>query len=92
MNCAMELSSMGIRVDKKSLLEQLEIRKEMKKTKLPFHRELLGGKLPLTMGGGIGQSRISMFFLRKVHIGEVQSAIWPEKVRKACENKNIFLL
>lgn len=92
LNCAMELSSMGIRVDKKSLLEQLEIRKEMRRVKLPFHKELISGKLPLTMGGGIGQSRISMLFLRKVHIGEVQSAIWPAKVFKACENKNIFLL
>lgn len=92
LNCAMELSSMGIRVDKDSLLKQLEIKGELEKINLYFHHRLLQGELPLTMGGGIGQSRLCMFYLRKAHIGEVQSSIWPEDMKNICKSNNIFLL
>lgn len=91
-NCAMELSSMGIRVDKKSLLKQLKIKRELDKVNLYFHQRLLRGELPLTIGGGIGQSRLCMFFLRKAHIGEIQSSIWLDEMRTICKNNNIFLL
>lgn len=89
---ALEMSSMGIRVDEKSLKEQLEISGCLAREKFPFHRALLEGKLPLTMGGGIGQSRICQFFLRKIHIGEVQSSIWPESMMKQCSDEGIPLL
>lgn len=91
-NCAMELSSMGIRVDKKSLLKQLKIKGELDKVNLYFHQRLLRGELPLTIGGGIGQSRLCMFFLRKAHIGEIQSSIWLDEMKKICKDNNIFLL
>jgi len=91
-DCAMELSSMGIRVDEESLLRQLKIKGELDKTNLYFHQKLLRGELPLTIGGGMGQSRLCMFFLRKAHIGEVQSSIWPDEMKKICKNNNIFLL
>jgi aspartate--ammonia ligase len=89
---AFEISSMGIRVDEDSLISQLkeagcEERKEMK-----FHKDLLEGKLPYTVGGGIGQSRICMYFLKKAHIGEVQSSVWPDSMIEICENANIYLL
>lgn len=89
---AFELSSMGIRVDRDSLLKQLAIKGEEDKAGWDYHRRLLGGELPLTIGGGIGQSRLCMFFLRKAHIGEVQSSVWPDEMIKACREKNIFLL
>ena len=73
-----EISSMGIRVDPPTLLEQLKIRGLEERTKLEFHRRLLAGELPQTMGGGIGQSRLCMFYLRAAHIGEVACGIWPE--------------
>ena len=92
LHCAMELSSMGIRVDKKSLLRQLKIKGELDKVNLYFHQRLLRGELPLTIGGGIGQSRLCMFFLRKAHIGEIQSSIWLDEMKKICKNNNIFLL
>lgn len=85
---AFELSSMGIRVDRRSLLAQLEIKKEMSKAMLPYHKRLLDGKLPLTIGGGIGQSRLCMFFLRKAHIGEVQAGVWPDEMIRACRKKS----
>ena len=91
-DCAMELSSMGIRVDDESLLRQLKIKGELDKTNLYFHQKLLRGELPLTIGGGIGQSRLCMFFLRKAHIGEIQSSIWLDEMRTICKNNNIFLL
>lgn len=91
-NCAFELSSMGIRVDKKSLRAQLKILKRNKDAKQPYHRRLLKGDLPLCIGGGIGQSRLCMFFLRKAHIGEVQAGIWPDKMIKECKSHNIDLL
>ncbi len=92
LNCAMELSSMGIRVDRESLLKQLEIREELRKVNLYFHQRLIKGELPQTIGGGIGQSRLCMFFLRKAHIGEIQSSIWSDEMKKACKDNNIFLL
>lgn len=92
LDIALELSSMGIRVDEETLLKQLEIRDCMDRVELPFQKSLLGGELPYTIGGGIGQSRICMFFLRKAHVGEVQSSIWPNGIVEACEEKGIWLL
>jgi aspartate--ammonia ligase len=92
LDTAMELSSMGIRVNPEALIRQLKHKKEMHKTKLYFHKRLLNGELPQTIGGGIGQSRLCMFFLRKVHIGEVHSSIWPDEIRKICKDHNIHLL
>ncbi len=87
-----ELSSMGIRVDKKALLEQLNKSNCEDRLKLEYHQMLLSEKLPYTIGGGIGQSRICMFFLNKAHIGEVQASAWPEDMIKNCGMANIFLL
>ncbi len=87
-----EISSMGIRVDKDALLKQLEIRKCPERAMLKWHKMLLGDELPLTIGGGIGQSRLCMFFLQKAHIGEVQSSIWPKEVVEHCKKHNIRLL
>lgn len=92
LDIALELSSMGIRVDEEALMRQLEIRGCMDRAKLPFQKSLLEGRLPYTIGGGIGQSRICMFFLRKAHVGEVQSSIWPRGVVEACEEKGVWLL
>jgi len=92
LECALELSSMGIRVDEKALLDQLEISGCKDRKTLPFHSSLLKGELPYTVGGGIGQSRICMYFLQKAHIGEVQSSMWPESIHAECEEKNIKLL
>ncbi|MBR3292216.1 MAG: aspartate--ammonia ligase [Bacteroidales bacterium] len=91
LNCAFEVSSMGIRVDEAAMLRQLEIRGQMWKKDLYFHRKLLAGELPCTIGGGIGQSRLCMYLLRKAHIGEIQSAIWPEAMREACLRAGIEL-
>jgi aspartate--ammonia ligase len=89
---AFEISSMGIRVDKEALLRQLELCGCTERTGLIFHKELLDGELPPSIGGGIGQSRLCMFFLQKAHVGEVQASIWPEEQKKICEENNIFLL
>ncbi|PAB56720.1 aspartate--ammonia ligase [Anaeromicrobium sediminis] len=89
---AFELSSMGIRVDEESLERQLTISGCEDKKELQYHRMLLDKELPYTVGGGIGQSRICMFFLRKAHIGEVQASIWPVEMMLACERANIQLL
>jgi len=89
---AFELSSMGIRVDKPTLLRQLEIRGCMERTKLFWHRQLLRGRLPLSIGGGIGQSRLCMYFLRKAHVGEIQASLWPDDMVAACRRHNIPLL
>lgn len=89
---AFELSSMGIRVDKEALEKQLKIRDCEERKEREFHKMLLEGKLPLSIGGGIGQSRICMFFLRKAHIGEVQASIWPDKMVKQCKEAGIHLL
>lgn len=92
LDSALELSSMGIRVDEASLLKQLEIRGCSERKGLPFHKALLAGELPYTIGGGIGQSRMCMLFLRKAHIGEVQSSIWPADMAAECEEKGVHLL
>lgn len=92
LQCALELSSMGIRVDEEALLHQLEVSGCTNRKSFPFHSSLLKGELPYTVGGGIGQSRICMYFLRKAHIGEVQSSMWPEDMQQECEEKNIQLL
>lgn len=90
--CAYELLSMGIRVDKKALLQQLKIRQVTERKNLYFHKRLLNDQLPFSIGGGIGQSRLCMFYLRKAHIGEIQSSIWPEDMIKKCRENNIVLL
>jgi len=92
LDCAYELSSMGIRVNAEALLRQLRIKDEMKRENLYFHRRLLNGELPLSIGGGIGQSRLCMFYLRKAHIGEVQSSVWPDDMISKCRENKIFLL
>ncbi|MDR5659427.1 aspartate--ammonia ligase [Serpentinicella sp. ANB-PHB4] len=89
---ALELSSMGIRVDEKALEAQLKEAGCEERQSLLFHQSILNKKLPYTIGGGIGQSRICMFFLKRAHIGEVQSSIWPEDMIETCEKSNIFLL
>lgn len=89
---AFEVSSMGIRVDENALLSQLKKAGCEDRRNLPFHRELLEGRLPYTLGGGIGQSRICMFFLGKAHIGEVQSSLWPEEMLQDCQEADIRLL
>lgn len=88
---AFEISSMGIRVDEEALRRQLAIRGQEHKKELYFHKSLLEGKLPYTIGGGIGQSRLCMFLLRKAHIGEVQSSIWPPKMKEECSAAGIHL-
>ena len=89
---AFEVSSMGIRVDESALRRQLALKGEEYKESLMFHSKLLAGELPCTIGGGIGQSRLCMFLLRKAHIGEVQSSIWPESMRSECKSEGIELL
>ena len=89
---AIELSSMGIRVDEEALERQLEIAGCEERKELDYHKALLEGELPYTIGGGIGQSRICMFFLNKAHIGEVQVGIWPEKMVEECSEAGIELL
>ena len=89
---AFEVSSMGIRVDQEALRRQLELRGETSKEGLLYHRMLLEGRLPLTIGGGIGQSRLCMFLLRKAHIGEIQSSLWPEEMRLRCHEAGIDLV
>lgn len=89
---AIELSSMGIRVDEKALEKQLKAAKCEDRKKLDYHKALLNGKLPYTIGGGIGQSRICMFFLNKAHIGEVQVGIWPKEMIEECDKAGITLL
>ncbi len=81
---SIEISSMGIRVDKEALLRQLEISGQQSRKELYFHKRLIEGTLPLSIGGGIGQSRLCMLFLQKGHIGEIQASIWPEDMRKEC--------
>ena len=92
LDCAFEVSSMGIRVDEKSLVSQLKEENCLGRLEYPFHKALEAGELPLTMGGGIGQSRLCMFLLNKMHIGEVQVSLWDEKTQKYCEENNIPLM
>jgi len=89
---ALEISSMGIRVDETSLAEQLKARGAEERSRFPYHQGILNGTLPLTIGGGIGQSRICMFLLAKAHIGEVQVSVWPEEMVRECKEHNIHLL
>ena len=89
---AFEISSMGIRVDQKALIHQLEVTNTMNRLQLPYHQDLMNGLYPFTIGGGIGQSRLCMFFLEKMHIGEVQSSIWPVDMIEECRQQNIYLL
>ena len=92
LDIAFELSSMGIRVDETALKRQLKQSGQTSKENLPFQRSLLNGELPYTIGGGIGQSRLCMFFLKKVHIGEVQASIWPQDMIENLGNKGVCLL
>ena len=92
LDMAYELSSMGIRVNAESLASQLEERGCPERAELPFQRDLLNGNLPLTMGGGIGQSRLCMLLLDRAHIGEVQASIWPEEMKRVCKEHKIILL
>ena len=92
LNCALEISSMGIRVDETSLAEQLKKAGCENRSQLPYHKMLLNGELPCTIGGGIGQSRLCMLLLDRAHVGEVQASIWPEEMRDICRKNKIFLL
>lgn len=89
---ALELSSMGIRVDQESLTRQLEITGKQDRAKLYFHQKLLNGELPLSVGGGIGQSRLCMVLLQKAHLGEIQASIWPDEMRKECHELGMTLI
>ena len=92
LQCALEISSMGIRVDPESLDKQLTLAGCDERRKLPFHQMLLHGELPLTMGGGIGQSRLCMLLLGKAHVGEVQASLWDEETVRQCKAAGIVLL
>jgi len=92
LQCAAEITSMGIRVDKDELITQLELTDSMEKTELLFHRRLLNDELPSSIGGGIGQSRTAMQLLKKAHIGEIQSAIWPGEMVSHCRKSGIILI
>lgn len=92
LNCAVELSSMGIRVDPETLDKQLTIAHCDDRRELPYHKMLLNGELPLTIGGGIGQSRLSLLLLGKAHIGEVQASIWDDDTVRLCAEKGVILL
>jgi len=92
LDAPLELSSMGIRVDKEALLRQLDITGKQERKELQFHKRLLNDELPLSIGGGIGQSRLCMFYLRKAHIGEIQSSIWSPSMIEECSKNNIELL
>ncbi|MBR5419510.1 MAG: aspartate--ammonia ligase, partial [Lachnospiraceae bacterium] len=92
LGCAMEISSTGIRVDPESLDRQLSESGCDSRRELPYHKALLNGELPLTIGGGIGQSRVSMLLLGKAHIGEVQASVWDDETERICAANHIFLL
>ncbi|MBQ7179538.1 MAG: aspartate--ammonia ligase [Victivallales bacterium] len=92
LNNSLELSSMGIRVNPEAMQRQLEIRNATDRLSLQFHKALMENKLPLSIGGGIGQSRLCMFLLKKAHIGEVQASIWPDDMAKQCQKADINLL
>lgn len=89
---ALEISSMGVRVDEKALHEQLEAEEYLEREELPFHKAILNKELPYTIGGGIGQSRLCMLLLKKAHIGEVQASLWPQEMIDLCAENNIPLL
>jgi aspartate--ammonia ligase len=89
---AFEISSMGIRVNKDTLSQQLEVRGASQRRQFPWHKRLLAGELPLSVGGGIGQSRLCMFFLRKLHVGEVHAGVWPARMIEQCKAAGVPLL
>ena len=92
LKCALELSSMGIRVDEDSMVEQLKKTGDEERLKLQYHKMILNKELPYTIGGGIGQSRLCMLLLGKAHVGEVQASIWPDEMLKKCEENDIHIL
>lgn len=92
LQCALELSSMGIRVDEDSMVEQLKKTGDEERLKLQYHKMILNKELPYTIGGGIGQSRLCMLLLGKAHVGEVQASIWPDEMLKKCEENGIHIL
>jgi len=92
LNIALELSSMGIRVNKESMESQLTLAQKEERKNLTYHQNILNDVLPLTIGGGIGQSRLCMYFLKKAHIGEVQASLWSNETRELCEQHHIHLL
>lgn len=92
LQCSLEVSSMGIRVDEKALVEQLEKENCKERLELPYHKAIMEQNLPYTIGGGIGQSRLCMLLLKKAHIGEVQASIWPDDMVEACLDANIQIL
>ena len=92
LQCALEVSSMGIRVDKKALLSQLKKAGCEERKDLPFQKAIINEELPYTIGGGIGQSRLCMLLLDRAHVGEVQASLWPEEMRETCREHNIILL
>ncbi len=87
-----ELSSMGVRVTKESLVQQLELTGQLGFLELPYHRAILEDRIPLSIGGGIGQSRVTMLLLRKAHLGEVSVTVWPDVLKKMCAARNIHVL
>ncbi len=87
-----ELTSMGIRVTKETLKQQLELTGQLDFLKLPYHQAILNDKIPLTIGGGIGQARTYMYLLRTAHLGEVTVTVWPKQLKEICAKKNIFVL
>lgn len=92
LDCPIEISSMGIRVDENSLAEQLKLANEEYKKEFPYHQMILNKKLPYTIGGGIGESRLCMLLMNKAHIGEVQSSIWDEETMNACKQSGVIIL
>ncbi|HBJ76686.1 MAG TPA: aspartate--ammonia ligase, partial [Porphyromonadaceae bacterium] len=88
----LEMSSMGIRVNGESLLRQLALKDAMDRRELYFHKKLLSGELPLCIGGGIGQSRLCMYYLKKAHIGEIQASVWSEEMEAKCREAHIPLM
>ena len=89
---SIELSSMGIRVDKESLLRQLKLEDKEERLNLYFHKKLMNDEIPLSVGGGIGQSRLCMVLLHKAHVGEIQASIWPEEMREECAKAGMPLI
>jgi len=87
-----EISSMGVRVDERSMLSQLKAANKEERAELEFHKKVINGELPLTIGGGIGQSRLCLYFLKRMHIGEVQVGIWQDEVIEKCNEAGIMLL
>ena len=89
---SLEISSMGIRVDGDTLMHQLKMAGAEDRLRFDYHKQVVSGELPLTIGGGIGQSRLCMLILQKAHIGEVQASLWPDSMISACEEKGVHLL